>query len=87
MDWEYYLGPHIDLARRLLTPFGLQRIEIERGLGPGAAPPFHAIARLYFLSAAALQDALAQTAAALSEDVRKYYRGESVIQISEVVPV
>lgn len=88
VDWEYYLGPHLQLARRLLMPFGLQRIEIERGIGgisPGAPAPFHAIASLYFPSAGALQEALAQTAATLSADQRKYYTGESVVQISEAV--
>jgi uncharacterized protein (TIGR02118 family) len=88
VDWEYYLGPHLELARRLLTPFGLQRIEIERGIAgiiPGAPPPFHAIASLYFPSAGALQEALAQTAGTLSTDQRKYYVGESLLQISEAV--
>ncbi len=88
LDWDYYLGPHVELLRRLLTPLGLQRLEIERGVAgmtPGSAPAFHAIARLYFPSLEALGSAMAQAAPTLTEDVRKYYRGESVVQISEVV--
>jgi uncharacterized protein (TIGR02118 family) len=88
-DWGYYLGGHLELAYRLLRPFGLTRIEIDRGMGgfpPGSPAPFYAIARLPFPSLEALQSALAATAGALVADQAKYYSGESVVQISEEVP-
>ena len=31
-DWNYYLGPHLVLARQLLLPHGLVRIEVDRGI-------------------------------------------------------
>jgi len=87
-DWSYYLGPHVVLARKLLTPLGLLGIEIDRGLGalpPGAPPHFHAIGHLFFLSMEELDRAMAETAPALIADQQKYFNGESIVQISEVV--
>ena len=87
-DWNYYLGPHLKLAHRLLDPRGLQRIEIDRGVGsfpPGAAAPYHAIGHLFFNTLADLEAALGATADELIADAKKYYNRDSVVQISEVV--
>ncbi len=89
-DWDYYLGPHVVLAKKLLLPRGLVRLEIDRGVGafpPGAPAPYHAIGHLFFASMQDMESALASTAPELIEDQRKYYSGESVVQISEVVEV
>lgn len=89
-DWSYYLGPHLVLARQLLLPRGLVRIEIDRGIGafpPGTPAHYHAIGHLYFETMQHLDTALAATAPQLIADQRKYYSGESVVQVSEVVPV
>ena len=87
-DWTYYLGPHLELSRRLLEPRGLVRTEIDRGIGglpPGAPPPYHAVGHLFFRSMAELESALAATAADFVADERNYADGPSVVQISEVV--
>ena len=87
-DWDYYLGPHLELAHRLLDPLGLQKIEVDRGLGsfpPGAPPPFHAVGHLFFRSLADLQTALGATAPQLIADQQNYAAGQSVVLISEVV--
>ena len=89
-DWTYYLGPHLVVARQLLGPRGLVRIEVDRGIGafpPGTPSHYHAIGHLYFESMLHLDTALAATAPDLVADQRKYYSGESVVQVSEVVPV
>ena len=86
-DWDYYLGPHLDLARRILIPHGLVRIEVDRGLGafpPGAPPPFHAVGHLFFRTLGELQAGLAATAPELIADAAKYSQGQSVVMISEV---
>jgi hypothetical protein len=49
-DWDYYLGPLLELACRLLSDRGLVRTEIDRGITgvpPGTPPPYHAIGRLF----------------------------------------
>lgn len=87
-DWDYYLGPHIELAKKLLLPRGMVRLEIDRGLGafpPGAPAPYHAIGHLFFASVQDMESALAAAASELIADQRKYHSGESVVQICEVV--
>lgn len=89
-DWNYYLGPHLVVARQLLGARGLIRIEVDRGIGafpPGTPSHFHAIGHLYFGSMQELDTALAASASDLIVDQRKYYSGESLVQVSEVVPV
>jgi uncharacterized protein (TIGR02118 family) len=87
-DWDYYLGPHLDLADRLLKSHGLIRTEIDRGVGslpPGAPPPYHAVGHLFFQTMTELEAALAATAAEFIEDQRRYTDVDAVVQISEVV--
>lgn len=89
-DWKYYLGPHIVLARQLLGPRGLVRIEVDRGIGafpPGTPSHYHAVGHLYFESMQELDNALAATAPELAADVLKYFNRETLLQVSEVVPV
>src|SRR4051794_23441865 len=84
-DWDYYLGPHLDLAHRLLQARGLQGIEIDRGIGglpPGSPVPFHAAGHLFFSSLSEMDQALAATAEEFIADQRKYFSGESLVQIS-----
>lgn len=89
-DWHYYLAEHLVVARRLLGARGLVRIEVDRGIGafpPGTPSHYHAIGHLYFESMLHLDTALAATAPELIADQRKYYNGEALVQVSEVVPV
>jgi uncharacterized protein (TIGR02118 family) len=87
-DWDYYLGPHLELSRRLLNSRGLVRTEIDRviaGLPPGTPAPYHAVGHLFFHSMAELMSALSATAAEFIADERNYTDVPSVVQISEVV--
>jgi uncharacterized protein (TIGR02118 family) len=87
-DWDYYLGPHLQLARKLLTSKGLVRTEVDRGVGglpPGAPAPYHAVGHLFFRTQAEMQSALSATAAEFIADERKYSSAPSVVQISEVI--
>ena len=86
-DWEYYLGPHLELAKRLLMPLGMVRVEVDRGLGgfpPGAPSPYHAVGHLFFPSMEVMGSALGATAAELIADSQKY-SDSSVLMVSEVV--
>ncbi|MDQ6699432.1 MAG: EthD family reductase [Acidobacteriota bacterium] len=87
-NWGYYLGPHLDLARRLLNSRGLVRTEIDRGISglpPGVPPPYHAVGHLFFRTMAELESALAATAQEFIADERHYSSNPSVVQISEVI--
>lgn len=87
-DWDYYLGPHLELAHRLLDSRGLIRIEIDRGIGsfpPGVAAPYHAVGHLFFATLAELMNALAPTAAQFVADESKYASVPSLVQISDCV--
>ena len=88
-DWAYYMEKHLPLAARLLSPLGLIRTEVDRGVGafpPGSPSHYHAIAHLFFASMDELNAALGATAAELSADMAKYYNDTATFQISEVVP-
>src|SRR5215510_11340090 len=87
-NWDYYLGPHLELAQRLLSSRGLVRTEIDRGIAglpPGQPAPYHAIGHLFFRTMADLQDAMQATAADFIADERNYTDTPSVVQISEVL--
>ena len=87
-DWDYYLGPHRELSRKLLSSRGLVRTEIDRGIGslpPGAPPHYHAVGHLFFHTMADLETALAATAADFIADERNYTDVPSVVQINEVL--
>jgi uncharacterized protein (TIGR02118 family) len=87
-DWEYYLGPHLELARRLLDSRGLVRTEIDRGLAglpPGSPAPYHAVGHLFFETLASMESALQATAAEFIADEKHYTDVPGVVQISEVV--
>jgi uncharacterized protein (TIGR02118 family) len=87
-NWDYYLGPHRELSRRLLSSRGLVRTEIDKGIGgipPGGPPPYHAIGHLFFQSMADLQSALEATVSEFVADERNYSSVPSVVQISEIL--
>lgn len=87
-DWDYYLGSHRELSRKLLTSRGLVRTEIDRGVAgipPGTPPPYHAIGHLFFRTMAELEEALRATAAEFIADERNYTSVPSIVQISEVI--
>ena len=82
-NWEYYLGQHRELSRRLLSGRGLIRTEIDRGVAgiPAGPPPYHAVGHLFFRTMAELESALQATAAEFVADEQKYASVPSVVQI------
>ncbi len=87
-NWDYYLGPHRELSRRLLGSRGPVRTDIDRGISgipPGTPAPYHAIGHLFFRSMADLQAAQEATASEFVADERNYSSVPSVVQISEIL--
>lgn len=87
-DFDYYLGRHVPLARRLLTPLGLVRMEIDRGVSgeePRSTPRYACAAHLYFASADAFYEAMASRGDELGSDVPNYTDLEIETQVSEIL--
>jgi hypothetical protein len=87
-DWDYYLGHHLELSRRLLTPRGLVRLEIDKrarqpSSGLSAALPRRRPHLLQHHRRAAA--ALEATAADFIANERNYTDVPSVVQTNEVV--
>lgn len=86
-DFGYYTGTHDRLVKKLLVPYGLDRIEVDRGLGaPGdEAAPYVAVATLWFKDAVGIEEGLAEHGEELLADVPNFSSVEPTLQISEVV--
>lgn len=86
-DRAYYLGPHTELATRLLQPLGLHAIRVTLGESDmaGNAPPFWAISEMHFESQAAFAAAMQRCGATLFEDAQHYTDVEPAMQVSTLV--
>ena len=87
-DMDYYLNSHIPFAEKLMKPYGLVRIEVDKGLGgggPGEAAPYETIAHLVFNSLEDFQKASSAHDADLAADVKNFTDIKPLFQISEIV--
>ncbi len=86
-DWDYYMSKHIAAVVKQLTPLGMVRGEVDKGVGsamPGAAAPFVAMAHMYFNNMQDLQKCMAN-AAGMMADVPNFTNIQPQVQISEIV--
>ncbi len=85
-DHSYYQTQHATLIRDLLSPHGLQRVEIDQCLsdGAGKAPPVVAAAHMVFESLASFQAGMAAAGGALAADMKNYTDTVPVIVISQM---
>lgn len=86
-DFDYYTGAHERLVKELLGPYGLMRIDVDRGLGaPGDEPaPYVAVGTLWFESAGGIEEGLAEHGEEILGDIPNFSSVQPTIQISEVV--
>lgn len=86
-DAACYAEEHAALARRLLTPLGLQRLELARFLGAGPPRPGELIAATFadFPDLASAQAALAAAGAELAEHVTRYSSLQPQIRLCELL--
>jgi uncharacterized protein (TIGR02118 family) len=87
-DMDYYLNSHIPFTENLLKPFGLVRVEVDKGIaggGPGEAAPFVAMAHLVFNSIEDFQNATQTHDADLAGDVKNFTTLTPFFQISEIM--
>ena len=86
-NFDYYLEKHMRLVDERLTPFGLLKSSVDKGMpssefGP---PPFIAVAHLEFETMDAYEKAFAHAGDELIADVPNYTDIEPIIQTNEVV--
>lgn len=86
-DFDYYTGPHDRLVKERLEPYGLTRIEVDRGVGaPGdEPPPCVAVGTLWFEAVEGIAEGLAAHGEEILGDVPNFSSVQPAIQISEVV--
>jgi len=87
-DFDYYLGTHVPLAKRLLGPSGMIRIEVDRGVSGeerGSLARAVCVAHLFFESAERFYEGMALHGDELALDVPRYTDHELETQVSEVV--
>ena len=85
-DFDYYLGAHMDLVRRLLGP-ACTGIAVEQGLcgADAEAPPAYiAMGHLYFDSVTIFQAAFGPHAGTIMGDLANFTDCQPQVQISEV---
>jgi uncharacterized protein (TIGR02118 family) len=86
LDMDYYMNNHIPLCRKRLEPYGLVRIEVDKGLDTPEGPaPYLVVAHLVFESAEQMQKGLEAHDPELSADVKNYTEIQPFFQISEVL--
>ena len=85
-DHEYYTRKHIPLVRSSWDCFGLERIELLRGVAAldGSPPAFELIGMLTFLSIEHLHSALGAGEAVFA-DISKFTNIQPVIQMNEPI--
>lgn len=87
-DHEYYANHHMKMVTEKMTPMGMTKCEIDKGISggiPGSPPPYVAVMYMLFGSLEELQKAMATHDSDMKADVPNYTNIEPQIQISEVV--
>jgi uncharacterized protein (TIGR02118 family) len=85
-DHDYYLRVHFPLALRLLGPYGLRKVEMNRvleGMDPTQPAPYHCIGLLYCDSVEGFRRGMAAKGAAISADVPNYTSVRGTVVIAE----
>jgi len=85
-DHEYYMGIHIKLVEDNLKPFGIIRIEVDKGFsGGGDLPaPYICIGHLYFETPDGYEKGIAEKGTIIREDIQNFTDITPIRQISEV---
>ncbi|MFH1243164.1 MAG: EthD family reductase [Pseudomonadota bacterium] len=86
-DFDYYRTTHMDLVKKHLSPFGLVKTGVDRGVsGGGDQPaPYLCIGHLYFESLDGYEKGIAETASVLRGDIPNFTNVTPIRQISEIL--
>ena len=87
-DFDYWAGAHMELVNRLLTPMGLLRGELEKGVSaadPNAPAPFVAVGNLHFNTADEVHEGFKTHGREIMGDIKNYTDISPTFQISETI--
>lgn len=88
-NMDYYIQVHLPMVREKFSPFGLKRIEVDKGVEKpgGGSSPFFAIGYLYFDSLADFQKCYAAVGSEVVGNIHLYTDVRPLIQVGEVMTV
>ena len=81
-DFDYYVNKHMQLAHRLLDPFGLVRTEVDKSVGKA---PYMAVGYLIFNKLEDMEKALQAHDPELAADVANFTDVQPQFQVSEII--
>ena len=87
-DLDYYLNNHIPMVQELLSPMGLQKAEVEKGVSsadPSQPAPFVAVGSLFFETTEQVHAAFTEHGRQIMGDIKNYTEIAPTFQISEVL--
>ncbi|MBW1766334.1 MAG: EthD family reductase [Deltaproteobacteria bacterium] len=86
-DHEYYASTHIKLVEDSLKPFGMTRIEVDKGISGGGdlSAPYICIGHLYFETPDGYDKGIAEKGAILRGDIPNFTNITPIRQISKVL--
>jgi uncharacterized protein (TIGR02118 family) len=86
-NMDYYKKNHIPLVKKLLTSYGLEKVELDAGLaGMDGPAPYFAIAYLTFKNIEQFQKGWAEHGKTLGDDMPNYTK-DVIVQFSEILEI
>ncbi len=84
---NYYIHTHLPMVWQKFSPFGLRRIEVDKGIEKpgGGASPFFAIGYLYFDTLTDFQECFASVGSEVISNICMYTDVKPLIQVGEVI--
>lgn len=88
-DLDYYIHKHLPMVWQKFSPFGLKKIEVDRGVERpgGGLSPFFAIGYLYFDTLENFQECYAVVGAEVVGNIKIYTDVLPMTQVGEVESV
>jgi uncharacterized protein (TIGR02118 family) len=87
-DMDYYVNKHIPMVADLLTPGGMIRVELEKGISgtdPNSPPMYVAVGNLYFNTIDEVHAAFSTHGGAIMGDIPNYTDISPQFLIGEVI--
>ena len=86
-DIDYYRTTHMELVQKHLKPFGLIKVDVDKGVsGGGDQPaPYICIGNLYFETEDGYDKGIAEAAPVLRGDIPNFTNVTPVRQVSEIL--